>query len=172
MREQFVPMGMTFSFVDFTDLAEVRKAIRSNTKMIFSETPTNPILSLVDLEAISKIAKEFNCIHVCDSTFATPVMLRPLDHGVDVVIQSLTKFYDGHNMGVGGAVISKTEEHHNRMLYVRNMHGNIMAPQVAFTILQTMKTMSLRVKQQSATAMKIATFLTPHPAVTKVVHPG
>merc|ERR550534_608875 len=172
-REQFMPLGMEFSFIDFTDVNAVEKAIiPGKTKVIFSETPTNPTLKLVDLEAVSALAKKYNCLHVCDSTFATPIMLRPMDHGCDVVIQSLTKFYDGHNVGTGGAVICRTAELHERAKLVQNMHGNIMAPQVAFHILQTMKTMGLRLRQQSATAMKIAQFLEGHPNVTKVVYPG
>jgi len=172
-REQFMPLGMEFSFIDFTDVNAVEKAIiPGKTKVIFSETPTNPTLKLVDLEAVSALAKKYKCLHVCDSTFATPIMLRPMDHGCDVVIQSLTKFYDGHNVGTGGAVICRTAELLERAKLVQNMHGNIMAPQVAFHILQTMKTMGLRLRQQSATAMKIAQFLEGHPNVTKVVYPG
>lgn len=171
-REFFTPLGMEFTFVDFTDPENVRKAIKPNTKLIFSETPANPVLTLTDLDAISKIAKENNCYHVCDATFATPVMLRPLDHGCDMVIQSLTKYYEGHNMMTGGAVISKTEELHAKVKWVQNVHGNIMNPFAAFMILQTSKTMALRVRQQSKTAMSIARFLESHPKVTKVMYPG
>merc|ERR1719409_696582 len=99
-------------------------------------------------------------------------MLRPLDHGADITIQSLTKFYEGHNMVVGGAVASATEELAARMKHVQNMHGNIMSPFASFLILQTSKTLGLRVRRQSETAMKIATFLESHPEVTKVMYPG
>merc|ERR1712227_725393 len=112
------------------------------------------------------IAKENNCYHVSDNTFATPVMLRALDHGADMVIQSLTKFYEGHNMMTGGAVISATQELADKVKWVQNVHGNIMNPFAAFMILQTTKTMAVRVKQQSKTAMAIATFLEQHPKVT------
>merc|ERR1712048_854962 len=139
---------------------------------IFSETPANPVLTLTDLEAISEIAKAHGCYHVCDATFATPVMLRPLDHGCDMVIQSLTKFYEGHNMMTGGAVISKTKELADKVKWVQNVHGNIMNPFAAFMILQTSKTMALRVRQQSKTAMAIAQYLEQHPKVTKVIYPG
>jgi len=171
-REFFTPLGMEFSFVDFTDPETVRKAIKPNTKLIFSETPANPLLTLTDLDAISKIAKEHGCVHVCDATFATPVMLRPLDHGCDMVIQSLTKYYEGHNMMTGGAVISKTQELHEKVKWVQNVHGNIMSPFCAFIMLQTCKTMALRVRQQSQTAKTIARFLESHPKVTKVMYPG
>eukprot|EP00397_Hematodinium_sp_SG-2012_P020902 GEMP01021563.1.p1 GENE.GEMP01021563.1~~GEMP01021563.1.p1 ORF type:complete len:404 (+),score=78.95 GEMP01021563.1:62-1273(+) len=172
-REQFIPLGMEFSFVDFRDVSIIEKAIiPGKTKIIFSETPANPTLGLVDLEAVSGLAKKYNCLHVVDSTFATPIILRPMDHGADIVIQSLTKFYDGHNVSVGGAVIVRTQELYDRVKLTQNMHGNIMAPQVAFHILQTMKTMGLRVRQQSATALNIAQFLEKHPKVTKVIYPG
>lgn len=171
-REFFTPLGMEFSFVDFTDPENVRKAIKANTKLIFSETPANPVLTLTDLDAISKIAKESGVYHVCDSTFAPPVMLRPLDHGCDMVIQSLTKFYEGHNMMTGGAVISKTQELHEKVKWVQNVNGNIMNPFCAFIILQTSKTMALRVRQQSKSAMAVARFLEAHPKVTKVMYPG
>ena len=171
-REQFTPFGMEFTFCDFTDPANVEAAIKPNTKLIFSESPTNPTLTLADLSAISEIAKSHGIIHVCDSTFATPYICRPLDHGVDLTIQSLTKYYDGHNMGVGGALISSTPELQERIKLVQNMHGNIMSPMTAFLMLQTMKTMGLRVTQQSNSAMKICQFLESHPKVEKVVYPG
>jgi cystathionine gamma-lyase len=171
-REQFEPFGMEFSFVDFTDPKNVEDAIKPNTKMIFSETPTNPTLKLADLDAISAIAKKHGVLHVCDSTFATPYITRPLDHGCDLTIQSLTKYYDGLNIGTGGALVAKTPEIYERIKLVQNMHGNIMAPMTAFIILQTMKTMGLRIKHQSASAMKIATFLENHPNVTRCVYPG
>merc|ERR1712032_721110 len=171
-REFFTPLGMEFDFVDFRDLDAVKEAMRPNTKLVFSETPANPVLSLTDLEAVSKIAHEGGAYHVVDATFATPVILRPLDHGADMVIQSLTKFYEGHDMMTGGAVISKTQELADKVKWVQNVHGNIMNPFAAFIILQTSKTMALRVKQQSQTAMEIAQYLEKHPKVTKVVYPG
>lgn len=171
-REQFVPLGMTFSFVDFTDPKVVEEAIQPNTKLIFSESPTNPTLTLADLDAISEIAQRHGILHVCDSTFATPYICRPLDHGCDLTIQSLTKYYDGLNIGTGGALVAKTPELYQRIKLVQNMHGNIMSPMTAFLILQTMKTMGLRVRQQSASAMKIATFLEGHSKVNRVVYPG
>merc|ERR550537_1867037 len=151
-REFFTPLGMEFTFTDFRDPSNVKAAMKPNTKLIFSETPANPVLTLTDLQAVSAIAKEHNCVHVCDATFATPVMLRPLDHGCDMVIQSLTKYYEGHNMMTGGSVISKTDELAEKMKWVQNVHGNIMNPFAAFMVMQTMKTMGLRVRQQSATA--------------------
>merc|ERR1712203_644406 len=109
------------------------------------------------------IAKEHGAYHVVDATFATPVVLRPLDHGADMVIQSLTKVYEGHNMFTGGAVISATKELADKVKWVQNVHGNIINPFAAFMILQTSKTMALRVRQQSKTAQAIAEFLEKHP---------
>merc|ERR1712151_1253838 len=164
--------GMEFDFVDFRDLDAVKNAMKPNTKLVFSETPANPVLSLTDIEAVSKIAHDGGAYHVVDATFATPVMCRPLDHGADMVIQSLTKVYEGHNMMTGGAVISKTKELADKVKWIQNVHGNIMNPFAAFMILQTSKTMALRVKQQSKNAMDIAQFLEKHPKVTKVIYPG
>jgi len=171
-REQFMKLGMEFSFVDFADPANVEAAIRPNTTLIFSESPTNPMLTLADLDAISAISKKHGLVHVCDSTFATPYVCRPMDHGVDLTIQSLTKYYDGLNIGTGGALIASTPELYEKIKLTQNMHGNIMSPMTAFLILQTMKTMGLRVRRQSESAMKIATFLEGHPQVSKVVYPG
>merc|ERR1712070_750376 len=171
-REQFMPLGMEFTFCDFSDPANVAAAIKPNTKLIFSESPTNPTLQIVDVEAVSKIAKDNGILHVCDSTFATPYIFRPLDHGADLTIQSLTKYYDGHNIGTGGALICKTPETFAKAKLVQNMHGNIMAPMTSFLVLQTMKTMGLRVTRQSDSAMQIATWLEAHPKVEKVMYPG
>jgi len=171
-REFFTPLGMEFTFCDFTDVETVRKAIKPNTKLIFSETPANPVLTLCDIEAISKVAKEAGAYHVVDTTFASPVILRALDHGADMVIQSLTKMYEGHNMMTGGAVISASQELADKVKWVQNVHGNIMNPFAAFIILQTSKTLALRVRQQSENAMKIAQYLESHPKVEKVVYPG
>lgn len=171
-RVQFEKYNIEFSFVDFRNLDNIKNAIKPNTKLIFSETPANPVLSLCDLEGISKIAQENKILHCCDATFATPVMVRPLDWGCDMTMQSLTKFYDGHNIGTGGAVVAKTSEILEQLKLCQNMHGNIMAPSVAFNILQTMKSMSLRVKRQSATATQIAKWLESHPKVTSVCYPG
>ena len=171
-RKQFIPLGMEFDFVDFRDLNLIKNSIKSNTKIIFNEMPSNPLLRLSDLEEISKIAHENNLYHVCDSTFATPIILKPLDYGVDIVIQSTTKYYDGHNMTIGGAVISKTKELNDRMHFVSNMHGNIMTPNNAFLTLQTCKTLNLRVTKQSENALQIAKWLEQNHKIEKVIYPG
>jgi len=172
MRVLFTRFGMTFDFVDFTDLKNVEAAIKPNTKIILSESPANPTLVLADIAALSKLAKSKNIVHVCDSTFATPVICRPIDLGCDIVLQSTTKYYDGHNITVGGAVICATKELDEKMRFHQNIFGNNMSPQVAFYQLQTMKTMQLRVRQQSQNAQKVAEFLETHKKVETVRYPG
>ena len=161
------------TFVDFTDTAAIAAAVQpGKTKMIFSESPTNPTMMLADVAAISEIAKGCGAVHVVDSTFATPIVMPPLKLGADIVITSTTKFYCGHNVTVGGAVACKTQEHIDKILFWQNVLGNIMAPQNAFYQLQTAKTMQVRVQRQSDSAMKIATFLESHPKVEWVRYTG
>ena len=168
----FMDLGITYSFVDFRDPKNVEAAIQPNTKLIFSETPANPTLTLTDLAAVSKIAKAKGILHVCDATFATPIMCKPIELGADMTLQSTTKYYDGHNMTVGGAIASATKELDERLHFVQNMHGNIMSAHTAFTTLQTCKTMAVRVKQQASSAQAIAEFLEAHPKVETCRYPG
>lgn len=171
-RTMFTDLGMTFDFIDFTELSNIEAHIKPNTRLIFSESPANPTLTLTDIAAVSSLAKSRGIPHVIDSTFATPVIQRPIELGADLVIQSTTKFYDGHNMTVGGAVISATPELHERIKHMQNVHGNIMSPQNAFYTLQTCKTLGLRIERQSSTAQKVAEFLESHAAVDVVRYPG
>jgi len=171
-RVLYSAFGIEFTFVDFRDVEKISEAMKENTKMIFSESPCNPTVTLADIKAISDIAHKGGAIHCCDSTFATPVISRPLDLDADITIQSTTKYFDGHNMTVGGALICKTKDLYDRCFFMRNVNGNIMTPQVAFIQLQTMKTMELRVRKQSENAMKVAEFLENNSMVEKVVYPG
>jgi len=168
----FTDMGMEFDFIDFRDVANIEKYIKPNTKLIFSESPSNPTLTLTDIAAVSAMAKSRGIPHVIDSTFATPIIQRPIELGADLVIQSTTKFYDGHNITVGGAVISATKELHETIKHMQNVHGNIMSPQNAFYTLQTAKTLGLRIRKQSANAQLVAEFLESHPMVDVVRYPG
>jgi cystathionine beta-lyase/cystathionine gamma-synthase len=171
-RMQFMRYGIDFSFVDFRDLAAVKAAITPKTKLIFSETPANPTLTLTDLAALSAIAKAAGVLHVCDATFGTPLMLKPIELGCDMSLHSTTKYFDGHNMTVGGCVSCATKELDDRLHFVQNMHGNIMTPHTAFLTLQSCKTMAVRCKQQAANAMAVATFLEGHAKVETVRYPG
>ncbi|EAN77147.1 cystathione gamma lyase, putative [Trypanosoma brucei brucei TREU927] len=171
-RVFFTRFGMEFTFVDMRDLSNVEKAIKSNTKLVISETPANPTLTLTDIRALSKICKAKGLLHVCDNTFATAFIMRPIDLGADVSLISTTKFVDGHNMTVGGALVTKRKDLDEKLRLTQNILGNAMSPFVAFLQLQTMKTMSLRVTKQSANAQKVAEFLETHPIVDKVSYPG
>ena len=171
-RDLFGQLGVTFSFVDFTNLVEIEAAIQPNTKLFFSEYPTNPTLTLTDLAAVSALAHQIGAKHVCDSTLASPMVICPLTFGVDIVIQSTTKYYDGHNMTIGGAVACASAEDGPQIFAYRNRHGSIMSPMVAFLTLQSIKTMHLRIREQSRNAAQIATFLAGHAKVEKVGYPG
>lgn len=190
--------GIEFDFVDMTNLDAVRKAIiPGRTKLIFSETPCNPTLQLADIAAISGIAKQASdtatpeieeiledgdgpsrkplngrIIHVCDSTLATPLVVRALDFGADVALISLTKFYDGHNMNLGGALVTNDKDLYEHLKFKQNIQGSIMNPTIAFQMMQTMKTMAIRVTQQCQSAMVIARYLATHSKVKSVNYPG
>ena len=168
----FGPLGVTFSFVDFSHMAEIEEAINPHTKLIFSEYPTNPTLYLTDLAAVSALAKKNNIKHVCDSTLASPVVIRPLTFGVDLVIQSTTKYYDGHNMTIGGAVACSSIADYNQIFRARSRLGSIMSPMVAFLTLQSSKTMPLRLVAQCKNAQQLANFLVQHPKIEEVRYPG
>eukprot|EP00922_Rhytidocystis_sp_ex-Travisia-forbesii_P054487 GHVS01080759.1.p1 GENE.GHVS01080759.1~~GHVS01080759.1.p1 ORF type:complete len:404 (+),score=13.42 GHVS01080759.1:117-1328(+) len=171
-RVHFAKYGISFDFVDFRSIDTIESHIKANTKLIFSETPTNPILSFADIEAISKLARARGILHVCDSTFATPLAVQPLVLGADLVIHSTTKFIDGHNMTTGGVVVARNKELHEAVQLQRNICGSIMSPQIAFYTLQTLKTLPLRLAKQSASALLIGKCLEGHSKVEKVAYPG
>ncbi|MEM7408506.1 MAG: PLP-dependent aspartate aminotransferase family protein [Pseudomonadota bacterium] len=164
--------GVEFTFVDTSDLDATRAAIRPNTKLIFTETPANPTLKLTDIAAISEIAREHNIPHAVDNTFLTPYYQRPLELGADLVVHSTTKYMDGHNSTVGGAVIAANQEQLEAIQFVRNCLGSNMSLQVAFYTMQGCKTMSTRLDRQSESAMKVAEFLETHGMVEEVHYPG
>jgi cystathionine gamma-lyase len=164
--------GVEFSFVDTSDAANVAAAIKSNTKLILTETPANPTMKLTDIAAVSKIAKENGIPHAVDNTFLTPYFQKALDLGADLSVHSTTKYFDGHNATVGGAIVSASDELHEKVTYVRNATGSIMSPQVAFLTLQGVKTLSVRLDRQSANAQAVCEFLEQHPKVESVCYPG
>jgi cystathionine beta-lyase/cystathionine gamma-synthase len=164
--------GVEFSFVDTSDTESLRKAIRSNTKLILTETPANPTLKLTDLAAVSALARERGIPHAVDNTFLTPYYQRPLELGADMVVHSTTKYFDGHNATVGGAIIVSNEAQGNAVRFIMNATGMIMSPQVAWLTLQGCKTLSVRMERQAANAMAIARFLESHPKVAQVRYPG
>ena len=164
--------GVAFSFVDTSSPDDVRENLRDNTRLIFTETPANPTMKLTDIAAVSRIAREREITHALDNTFLTPYYQKPLELGADLVVHSTTKYLDGHNATVGGAVISRTTEQDEAVRFMQNSAGTIMSPQVAWLTLQGCKTLSVRMERQSANAMAIAEFLESHPKVETVRYPG
>ena len=168
----YTRFGVEFTFTDTADPAAVESAIQSNTKLIFTETPANPTLKISDLRGISKVARERGIPHAVDNTFLTPYWQRPLDLGADLVVHSTTKYLDGHNATVGGAVVSATEELAEQIAFIQNSTGSIMSPFVAWLTLQGTKTLSERLDRQASNAMAVAEFLESHDRVSAVAYPG
>jgi cystathionine beta-lyase/cystathionine gamma-synthase len=168
----FTRFGVEFTFADTSDPDAVRSSIRANTRLILTETPANPTLKLTDIAAISAIAREHNIPHAVDNTFLTPYFQRPFELGADLVVHSTTKYFDGHNATVGGAVVSRTAELDEATRFIQNSTGTIMSPQVAWLTLQGCKTLSVRMERQTANAAAIAEFLEGHPKVERVCYPG
>lgn len=164
--------GIDFTFANTADPESVRESARDNTALILTETPANPTMKLSDIAAISEIARAAGVVHAVDNTFLTPYFQRALDLGADLSIHSTTKYLDGHNATVGGAVIAKTAEHDEMMRFIQNNTGSIMSPQVAWLTMQGCKTLSVRMDRQSANAMAVAEYLEAHPKVNQVCYPG
>jgi len=165
--------GLQTSFVDLTDLAAIEKAIRPETKMIWVETPTNPLLKLADLTRIAEIARRHKLIAVADNTFASPYLQRPIEHGFDIAVHSTTKYLNGHSDMVGGlAVVGDNAELRETLGFLQNAIGGIQGPFDSFLALRGVKTLSLRMERQSASALKIAEWLQAHPKVNRVIYPG
>jgi len=164
--------GVEFTFANTADPDAVAAAVRENTRLILTETPANPTLKLTDIKAISEIARARGIPHAVDNTFLTPYYQRPLELGADISVHSTTKYFDGHNATVGGAVITSSEELDESIRFVQNASGVIMSPWVAWLTLQGAKTLSIRMDRQSANAQAVAEFLQAHPKVTSVCYPG
>jgi cystathionine beta-lyase/cystathionine gamma-synthase len=171
-NQVFSRFGVEFSFVDTADPAKVRAALRENTRLILTETPANPTLKLTDIAAVSEIARQRSIPHAVDNTFLTPYYQRPLELGADMAIHSTTKYLDGHNATVGGAVVCDSAAHEEKVRFIQNATGTIVSPQVAWLTLQGCKTLSVRLERQSANAMAIARFLEGHAKVDRVCYPG
>ena len=165
--------GLSFTFMDMTDPSKIEAAITPNTKMIWVESPSNPLLKLVDLSAVAAIAKKHQLISVADNTFATPYVQRPLDHGFDLVVHSVTKYLNGHSDMVGGMVVAREKgELAERLTYLHNAVGGILGPFDSFLALRGLKTLHLRMREHCASALAIAKWLSSHPKVEKVFYPG
>lgn len=164
--------GIEFTFANTADPDDVQSHVRPNTQLFLTETPANPTMKCSDIAAISAIAQAAGAVHVVDNTFLTPYYQRPLELGADLSLHSTTKYFDGHNATVGGAVVAKTAELDEKLRFVQNTSGSIMSPLVAWLTLQGTKTLSVRMDEQSASALAIAQFLEAHPKVKQVAYPG
>ena len=166
--------GLEFTFCDLSDLNTLETSINQNTKMIWIETPTNPLLKIADLSAISQFAKKHNLIAVCDNTFCSPYIQNPLDFGFDIVVHSATKYLNGHSDLIGGVVVCSNEKEDlaNEILYLQNAVGSIMNPFDSFLLLRSLKTLSVRMERHCTNAQEIAIFLESHQSIEKVIYPG
>ncbi len=165
--------GLQFSFVDMSDIKNVEAALQKNTKMIFVETPTNPLLKLVDLEKVLEIAKSNNLLSVADNTFATPYLQRPLELGFDIVMHSATKYLNGHSDVINGVVIVKDNaELIEQMAYLQNAIGGIAGPFDSYLAMRGVKTLALRMQRHCESTSIIASWLEQHDAIEKVYYPG
>jgi len=165
--------GHTVSFVDLTNPAALEEALRPNTRLVWVETPTNPLLKLVDLKAVADIARRRGLLSVCDNTFATPFIQRPLEHGFDIVVHSTTKYLNGHSDALGGAAVVRADQAlMDKVKYLQNALGSVSGPFDSFLTLRGIKTLALRMERHCANALAIARFLESHPRVERVYYPG
>ena len=164
--------GLTFTYVDTSDPELVRAAVREETRLLWVETPTNPLLKVTDLEAMAEIAREHGLLFGVDSTFATPALLRPLEYGADLVVQSTTKYISGHNQIIGGAAITSDDGLAERLRFVQKSVGAVPSPFDCWLTLLGVKTLPLRMARCSASALEVARFLEGHDKVARVSYPG
>jgi cystathionine gamma-lyase len=164
--------GLEFTYVDASNVEKVEGAIKDNTRIIWLETPTNPLLRLCDIQAISKVAKQHDALTVVDNTFASPYLQNPLDLGADIVLHSTTKYIGGHSDVVGGAIMLSNDELYAKIKFNQNALGAVPSPFDCFLVLRGTKTLALRMERHSQNAQKIAEYLSVHPQVEKVIYPG
>ena len=164
--------NVEFEFVDTSDPLNVEAAIKENTKMVFVETPTNPVMIVTDLKAVSEIAHRVGARVVCDNTFMSPYLQKPLEFGVDIVVHSTTKYLNGHSDGVGGMVVLNNEEDAAWIGFVQNSAGAILSPFDSWLVMRGTKTLALRMEQHDKSGRAVAAFLEEHPKVKKVYYPG
>ena len=166
--------GLTFSFCDLSDSSQLEKKLTNATKMIWVESPTNPLLKLADLRAIADFAKRYNLISVCDNTFCSPVVQRPLEYGFDIVVHSATKYLNGHSDMIGGVAVcsSNRTDLAEKIRFLSNSIGSIMSPFDSFLVTRSLKTLSLRMERHCKNAQSIAEFCEGHRAIDQVLYPG
>ncbi|MGV6851898.1 MAG: trans-sulfuration enzyme family protein [bacterium] len=165
--------GLQFNFVDLSQTNQIEQAITNKTKMIWIETPTNPMLKLADIKAVTDLAKKYDIISVVDNTFASPVLQNPLNMGADIVMHSATKYLNGHSDVVGGiAVVGDNPDLIEKMGFLQNSAGAVASPMDSFMILRGLKTLNIRVQRTCENALDLAQWLEQHPAIEKVIYPG
>jgi cystathionine gamma-lyase len=166
--------GLDFTFCDLSDVKALEASLKPNTKMIWIETPTNPLLKIADLKAISSFAKNNNLIAVCDNTFCSPFVQNPLEFGFDIVVHSATKYLNGHSDLIGGVVVCSDDktELAEQLLYLQNAVGSIMNPFDSFLLLRSLKTLPVRMERHCSNAIQIANFLESHKSIQRVIYPG
>ncbi|MBG7615703.1 cystathionine gamma-synthase [Brevundimonas sp. BAL450] len=165
-------MGLDFAYVDLSDLSAVEAAITDKTKMLWVETPTNPLMKLADIAALSKVAKAHGLLLVVDNTFATPWSQQPLSHGADIVMHSATKYLNGHSDIIGGVLVTKNPELATQIKFLQNSVGGVMGPFDAFLANRGLKTLGLRMKAHNENALAVARWLESHAGVQRVIYPG
>jgi cystathionine beta-lyase/cystathionine gamma-synthase len=164
--------GLSFSWVDTSNLKNIKNAIRKNTKLVFIETPTNPMLFLTDLKGAADICKKEKLITVVDNTFMSPYFQNPLNFGIDIVLHSSTKYINGHSDVIGGMLVTNNNKIHDRLRYVQNAIGAVPSPFDCWLVLRSTKTLAVRMERHNSNAMKIASLLSKHAKVKKVYYPG
>ncbi len=165
--------GFQFTYVDMSDSKTIAAAVKPNTKAIWVETPTNPLLKIGDLAAVAKIAKEKNLVSIVDNTFATPVFQRPFELGIDLIVHSTTKYLNGHADVVGGAIVTRDDgAHFQKLKFLQNAMGAVSSPMDCFLTLRGLRTLVVRMERHEQNAMKIATWLGTRKEVSKVIYPG
>ncbi|SEP05766.1 cystathionine gamma-lyase [Luteibacter sp. UNC138MFCol5.1] len=164
--------GLDFTFVDLNDTAALKAALKPTTRMIWAETPTNPMLKLVDLARLSAFAKKHGLILVVDNTFCSPILQRPIEYGADLVLHSATKYLNGHSDMVGGVVVAANKDMAEQMAFLQNSVGAVSGPFDAFLAMRGLKTLHLRMKAHCESALDIARWLEKHPGIDRVIYPG
>ena len=171
-NQVLVHYGIEFSYVNSSNPEEVKEAIKDNTKLLWIETPTNPLLKITDLHAMNKIAKANNLLFGVDSTFSTPVFLRPLEFGADIAMHSTTKYLSGHNQIIGGAILTNNQDIFDKMKFIQKTIGAVSSPFDCFLTMLGLRTLHLRMERHNSNAQAIAEFLESHPKVSRVAYPG
>jgi len=171
-RHVLEPMGLTFSFVDGSNLTAVEKAMTDRTRMVWVESPTNPLLKLVDINAVSKLAHSRQALLVADNTFMSPYFQRPLSLGADIVVHSATKYLGGHSDVIGGTLVVNRDDLFERLAFLQNAVGGVPGPMDAWLVLRGLKTLAIRMREHDRNARLVAAFLSEHPKVARVFYPG